>query len=134
MGKFLSYTFGAIVGGIVGGTVVLLTTPKKGEEIRNDLKEKAVSIQQPLKEAANNLNQVKDRVIALKDESVPVLRSAITDIGNLLQDWKEDVQPYLTKIKNNVVQLEAAKDKLANKLTEHSPEKKQGEEETPPSL
>ncbi|BBN99513.1 YtxH domain-containing protein [Sporolactobacillus terrae] len=134
MGKFFSYTIGAVVGGIIGGTVVLLTTPKKGEEIRSDIKDRAASIQQPLKDAANNLTAVKDRVIALKDDSVPVLKSAVTDIGNLLQEWKEDVQPYLTKIKNNVVQLEAAKDKLSNKLTEHSPEKKEGEEQTPPSL
>lgn len=134
MSKFFSYTIGAVVGGIIGGTIVLLTTPKKGEEIRGDIKEKAASIQQPLKDAANSLSQVKDRVVALKDESVPVLKSAVSDIGNLLQEWKEDVQPYLTKIKNNVVQLEAAKEKLSNKLTKESPEKKPGEEETPPSL
>ncbi|GAY77372.1 YtxH domain-containing protein [Sporolactobacillus inulinus] len=134
MGKFFSYTIGAVVGGIIGGTVVLLTTPKRGEEIRSDLKDRAASIQQPLKDAANNLTAVKDRVMALKDDSVPVLKSAVTDIGNLLQEWKEDVQPYLTKIKSNVVQLESAKDKLSNKLTEHSPKKKEGEEQTPPSL
>ncbi|RYL93043.1 hypothetical protein EWI07_08035 [Sporolactobacillus sp. THM7-4] len=134
MGKFLSYTIGAAIGGIVGGTLVLLTTPKKGEEVRNEIKEKAVSIQEPLKDAANNLNAVKDRVLALKDDSMPVLKSTVTDIGNLLKEWKEDVQPYLTRIKNNVVQLEAAKEKLSNKLRAHSPEKKSGEEETPPSL
>nr|WP_290443611.1 YtxH domain-containing protein [Sporolactobacillus kofuensis] len=134
MGKFFSYTIGAVVGGLVGGTIVLLTTPKKGEEFRNDIKDAASTIQQPLKDAANSISMVKDRVIALKDESMPILKSTVSDLGNLLQEWKEDVQPYLTKIKNNVVQLEAAKDKLANKMTEHSPEKKPGEEETPPSL
>lgn len=134
MGKFLSYTIGAIIGGIVGGTVVLLTTPKKGEEFRQDIKDKASSIQQPIKDAANNLSVVKDRVLALKDESVPVLKSTVSDLGSLLKEWKDDIQPYLTKIKNNVVQLEAAKEKLTNKLKADTPEKKPGEEETPPSL
>ncbi|MFX3618172.1 MAG: YtxH domain-containing protein [Sporolactobacillus sp.] len=134
MGKFFSYTFGAIIGGVIGGAAVLLTTPKKGEELRNDLKEKATSFQQPLKEAATNLTSVKDRVLALKEDSVPVLKSTVSDIGNLLKDWKEDIQPYLTRIKNNVVQLEAAKEKLSNKMTEEIPEKKPGEEQTPPSL
>ncbi|MFT8362859.1 MAG: YtxH domain-containing protein [Sporolactobacillus sp.] len=134
MGKFLSYTLGAIIGGVIGGATVLLTTPKKGEDFRNDLKEKATTIQQPLKEAANNLTAVKDRVIALKEDSMPVLKSTVSDIGNLLKDWKEDIQPYLTRIKNNVVQLEAAKEKLSNKMTEQPPEKKPGEEQTPPSL
>ncbi|WP_100488934.1 YtxH domain-containing protein [Sporolactobacillus pectinivorans] len=134
MGKFLSYTIGAIIGGIVGGTVVLLTTPKKGEEFRQDIKDKASSIQQPIKDAANNLSVVKDRVLALKDESVPVLKSTVSDLGSLLKEWKDDIQPYLTKIKNNVVQLEAAKEKLTNKLKTDTPEKKPGEEETPPSL
>ncbi|MFT8870720.1 MAG: YtxH domain-containing protein [Sporolactobacillus sp.] len=132
MGKFLSYTIGAIIGGVIGSTAVLLTTPKRGEEIRNDLKEKAVLIQQPLKEAANNLSAVKDRVVALKDESLPVLKSTVTDIGSLLQDWKEDIQPYLTRIKNNVVQLEAAKEKLSNKLNDEMTES--GDGEVPPSL
>ncbi|WP_353948183.1 YtxH domain-containing protein [Sporolactobacillus sp. Y61] len=134
MGKFLSYTLGAIIGGAVGGTVVLLTTPKNGAEVRNEIKAKASSIQQPLKDAADNLGVVKDRVIALKDDSVPVLKSTVSDLGSLLKEWKEDVQPYLTRIKNNVVQLEAAKEKLTNKLQAHSPEKKPGEEQTPPSL
>jgi gas vesicle protein len=134
LGKFLSYTLGAIIGGAVGGTVVLLTTPKNGAEVRNEIKKKASSIQQPLKDAADNLGVVKDRVIALKDDSVPVLKSTVSDLGSLLKEWKEDVQPYLTRIKNNVVQLEAAKEKLTNKLQAHSPEKKPGEEQTPPSL
>lgn len=134
MGKLLSYTVGAVIGGIVGGTIVLLTTPKNGVEVRQDIKDKASSIQQPLKDAANNLSAVKDRVLALKDESVPVLKSTAADLGSLLKEWKDDVQPYLTRIKNNVVQLEAAKEKLTNKLKAHSPEKKPGEEETPPSL
>jgi gas vesicle protein len=134
MGKFLSYTIGAVIGGAVGGTIVLLTTPKKGEEIRHDIKTKASLVQQPLKDAASNLGEVKDRVIALKDESVPVLKSTVSDLGTLLKEWKEDIQPYLTKIKNNVVQLEAAKEKLTNKLKTDAPEKKTGEEETPPSL
>ncbi|RYM02166.1 hypothetical protein EWH99_11520 [Sporolactobacillus sp. THM7-7] len=134
MGKFLSYTIGAVVGGIIGGTAVLMSTPKKGADVRNEIKEKALSIQEPLKDAANNLATVKDRVLELKDEGVPVLKSTVSDIGHLLKEWKEDVQPYLTKIKNNVVQLEAAKEKLTNKMKAHSPEKKPGEEETPPSL
>ncbi|MDD9149434.1 MULTISPECIES: YtxH domain-containing protein [unclassified Sporolactobacillus] len=134
MGKFISYTIGAAIGGLVGGTVVLLVTPKKGEDVRNDIWQKASSIQQPLKDAASNLNTVKDRVLSLKDESLPVLKSTMSDIGDLLKGWKEDVQPYLTKIKNNVVQLEAAKEKLSNKLKSNAPEKKPGEEETPPSL
>ncbi|TGA99178.1 hypothetical protein E4665_05180 [Sporolactobacillus shoreae] len=134
MGKFLSYTIGAVIGGVVGGTIVLLTAPKKGEEFRQDIKDKAVTIQQPLKDVANNLNAVKDRVLELKDESIPVLKSTVSDLGNLLKDWKDDIQPYLTKIKNNVVQLEAAKEKLTNKLKTEAPEKKTGEEETPPSL
>ncbi|MCI1856868.1 MAG: YtxH domain-containing protein [Sporolactobacillus sp.] len=134
MSKFLSYTIGAAIGGLVGGTLVLLTTPKRGEEIRQDIKSKAASIQQPLKDAADSLGVVKDRVLELKDESVPVLKSTVSDLGNLLKEWKEDVQPYLVKIKNNVVQLEAAKEKLANKLNEQPPEKKEGEEKTPPSI
>lgn len=134
MGKFLSYTIGAAIGGIVGGTIVLLTTPKKGEDVRNDILEKASSIQQPLKDIASNLGAVKERVMSLRDESLPVLKSTASDIGDLLKEWREDVQPYLTKIRNNVVQLEAAKEKLSNKLKTNAPEKKPGEEETPPSL
>jgi gas vesicle protein len=40
MSKLLNYTKGFIAGGILGGAIALLTAPKKGSELRSDIKQK----------------------------------------------------------------------------------------------
>lgn len=43
MKKFIS---GALIGAAVAGTVVALTTPKKGSELRADIKKEAVKVKE----------------------------------------------------------------------------------------
>ncbi|WKB36702.1 hypothetical protein QS257_06865 [Terrilactibacillus sp. S3-3] len=133
MGKLKLYTIGATVGGIIGGTIVLLSTPKKGADLRKSIKQTAAAIKTPLKEVANNLGDVKNRVSSLKKDSIPVIKSTVTDIGGLVNSWKADIQPHLTKLKGNIVQLEAAKEKLKAKL-KNDPSKSAGDDQAPPSL
>ena len=40
MSKILNYTKGFIAGGLLGSAVALLTAPKKGSELRSDIKQK----------------------------------------------------------------------------------------------
>lgn len=133
MGKLKLYTIGAAVGSVIAGTIVLLNTPKKGADLRKSIRQTAAAIKNPLKEAAGNLGDVKNRVSSLKKDSVPVIKSTVADIGELVSAWKADIQPHLTKIKGNIIQLEAAKDKLKAKL-KNDPAKSANEDTTPPSL
>ena len=52
MRKAMAFTFGAVMGGIIGALVVLLLAPTSGEEFRSSFQEQFKNIQIEIKEAA----------------------------------------------------------------------------------
>ena len=52
MNRFLSFLVGAVMGGLVGGTVALLLAPSSGEELRAQMRERAINLQEEVKRAA----------------------------------------------------------------------------------
>lgn len=52
MKKAMSFVFGAVMGGILGGLTALLLAPYSGEELRSVIHKKVDSIQIEIKEAA----------------------------------------------------------------------------------
>ena len=52
MRKAMAFTFGAVMGGIIGALVALLLAPKSGEEVRSSFQEQIKNIQIEIKEAA----------------------------------------------------------------------------------
>ena len=51
MKKALAFTFGAVLGGILGGLTALLLAPTSGEELRSSIHEQVDQIQIEIKEA-----------------------------------------------------------------------------------
>jgi len=54
MRKAIAFTFGAILGGILGGLAALLLTPYSGKELRSTIQQQVDDIQIEIKEAAQN--------------------------------------------------------------------------------
>jgi len=52
MRKALAFTFGAVLGGILGGLTALLLAPGSGEELRSSIHKQVDQIQVEIKEAA----------------------------------------------------------------------------------
>jgi len=52
MRKALAFTFGAILGGVIGGLTALLLAPYSGEEFRSSIQKQIDSFQAEIKEAA----------------------------------------------------------------------------------
>jgi len=52
MRKAFAFTFGAILGGVIGGLTALLLAPYSGEEFRSSIQEQVNSFQAEIKEAA----------------------------------------------------------------------------------
>jgi gas vesicle protein len=52
MKRFFNFVFGAVLGGMVGGTVALLFAPMKGEVLRQKLNEYIVEVKGEVTEAA----------------------------------------------------------------------------------
>lgn len=52
MRKAMSFMFGAVLGGIIGGLTALLLAPYSGEELQTVIKKEVEKIQVEIKEAA----------------------------------------------------------------------------------
>ena len=52
MRKFLSFLVGAILGGLVGATAAILLAPASGNDLRSQLRDRALKIQDEVKAAA----------------------------------------------------------------------------------
>jgi len=52
MRKAFAFTFGAILGGVIGGLTSLLLAPYSGEEFRSSIQKQVDSFQAEIKEAA----------------------------------------------------------------------------------
>jgi gas vesicle protein len=52
MRKAMAFTFGAIMGGVIGALVALLMAPSSGEELQASIKKQVEDIQLEIKEAA----------------------------------------------------------------------------------
>jgi len=52
MRKAFAFTFGAILGGVIGGLTALLLAPYSGEEFRSSIQKQVDSFQAEIKEAA----------------------------------------------------------------------------------
>lgn len=53
MKKFLSFFAGTIMGALVGATLALLLTPDSGETLREQIRERFLSLQDELVQVAN---------------------------------------------------------------------------------
>jgi len=67
MRKAMAFTFGAVLGGILGGLTAILLAPSSGQELRSTIQKQVDQIQVEIKEAANKkraeLEQQLDEMI-----------------------------------------------------------------------
>ena len=54
MSRFVNFIFGAMLGGLVGTTLAFLFTPVSGENLRRQIRETAIDIQEEVRHAAND--------------------------------------------------------------------------------
>ncbi len=52
MSRFLSFLVGIILGALVGGTIAILLAPVSGEELRLQMRDRAVTMRDEVKQAA----------------------------------------------------------------------------------
>ncbi|OZM58152.1 hypothetical protein CIB95_00820 [Lottiidibacillus patelloidae] len=105
MGKGKSLFVGFLVGSVVAAATTLLTTPKSGNEMRKELIDKI-----------NYLKKEGKNISSLSKESVDTLKEVATDVMNVIDNWKEDIEPHKQKILDEIKDIQRAIDAMENKV------------------
>jgi len=71
MKKFMSFTIGAVIGGLVGATLSLLFAPESGAELRTQIRERAEAFTSEVRQAVNTKRiELQDRLESLRAPKV----------------------------------------------------------------
>lgn len=87
-----SFTFGLIIGGLVGAAAALLLAPKKGSETRSDLLERSVAMRSRAEELA-----ARARTQA-QDSAAVGVATARERIGPAYEGMRERVSPVVEQV------------------------------------
>jgi gas vesicle protein len=67
MRKMFGFLIGTFVGGLVGATIALLLAPESGEQLRSELRQRAVSFTAEVKNAASTRQiELRERLETLR--------------------------------------------------------------------
>jgi gas vesicle protein len=73
MRRFFSFLIGVISGALVGATTVLLLAPESGEELRSQIRERAESLVEEVRLAAENeRKRLEAQLESMKRGEIPV--------------------------------------------------------------
>lgn len=101
---------GLLTGGAIGAIVVLLTTPKSGKEIRNDIKLKS---EEYLEDAERYYNDTKEKANDLIAEGKRKYLKIVNDIKSKPEDFLKDAERvYSDALSKTKDVISSGKDKL----------------------
>jgi gas vesicle protein len=67
MNRYLSFLVGIMIGGLVGATFAVLFAPESGEELRGQIRQRAITLQEDVKTAAATRRaELEQQLAALK--------------------------------------------------------------------
>jgi gas vesicle protein len=67
MNRYLSFLVGGMIGGLVGATFAILFAPASGEELRGQIRQRAITLQEEVKTAAAQRRaELEEQLAALK--------------------------------------------------------------------
>ncbi|WP_456276026.1 YtxH domain-containing protein [Bacillus sp. AK128] len=110
--KTNTFLVGVIVGSIVGGISMLLSTPKSGSQLRASIKENS----QDLSEKLYNLKIEAKDFLQLLEQSTKdgkeVVKEFTEDVQNTIVSWKKDIAPHQVNIHNEIKEIEETLNQL----------------------
>jgi len=67
MNRFVGFIVGALLGGLVGATLALLLAPSSGEELRFQIRDRAITLQDDVKKAATDRRaELEEQLAAMR--------------------------------------------------------------------
>ncbi|MBM7659925.1 gas vesicle protein [Bacillus mesophilus] len=111
-----TFFLGVVVGGIIGGVTMLLSTPKSGIQLRASIKENS----QDLSEKLNNLKLETKGFLQLIEQSTKdgkeVVKEFTEDVQSTIASWKKEIAPHQINIHNEIKEIEETLSQLESAL------------------
>jgi gas vesicle protein len=111
-----SLALGIIVGGVVGATATLLSTPTSGRELRMKVKNQSLEWKEVLENIKIDGLRLKNQIAATSKEGVSLIKDLTQDMKNSIVEWKESVEPHQKNIHQYLEQIESSIKDLEEKI------------------
>jgi len=120
MTKGKSLLLGAFVGGAVGATITLLSTPYSGKELRKNIKQQGIEWKTALEKLKTNSLRLKEQISQTSKEGAILMKELTQDMKSSMIQWKNTVEPHRDNIHEYLEQIESSLKDLEEKVQKQS--------------
>jgi gas vesicle protein len=97
---------GALIGGVVGAAAALLLAPKTGRELRGNIRDRYVDVQdrtkQILTDVGSKTQEVAKQVGQQAFDIMDKTRTVVSAAKDEVQTWKDDNKAEPSKVENKI--------------------------------
>lgn len=101
-----SLLLGLLAGGVVSAAATLLSTPKSGRELRQDVKLRGEEIVQSLDKIKDEGRLLTEQIANTSKEGTALIKELSIDVKNSLESWKNTIEPHQKNIQSYLAQIE----------------------------
>lgn len=111
MSDMKSIAAGLFTGMIAAGSAALLTTPKSGKAVRDNMRDKSNELQQGFKQFKDDCVEVKNQLVQTK-ASIPVAKETAKEIKEEIDHWKNDIEPNMRTLQSSMSEAQNTVEQL----------------------
>ncbi|MCC3355423.1 YtxH domain-containing protein [Bacillus sp. REN16] len=109
--------YGVLIGSIIGGVSVLLSTPSSGKEFRNNLKNNQKHIKDSLSQVIYEGKSLTDQVSKSTKQAVTTITEVSGELKHSFNHWKKEIEDNQKNIQKELSEIESALENLEKTLT-----------------
>ncbi|MCT2535568.1 YtxH domain-containing protein [Aquibacillus koreensis] len=110
-----SLLLGFLVGGAVGATATLFSTPKSGKQLRTDLKVKSEELAGLVDKMKDEGKLLTEQIANTSKEGAALIKELSADVKTSLESWRNTIEPHQKNIQKHLAQIEESLKELEEK-------------------
>lgn len=107
-----SLLYGVLIGSVIGGVSILLSTPTSGREFRRSLKKNQSQITNSLTQVVYEGKALTEQISKSASHAVSTISEVSSDIKDSINHWKKEIEGNQKNIQKELLEIESALEKL----------------------
>ncbi|MEH7222682.1 YtxH domain-containing protein [Bacillus sp. JJ1566] len=112
-----SLFYGLLIGSVIGGVSVLLSTPASGKEFRRTLKNNQKHIVETWSQVVSEGKSLTEQVSKSTKQAVNAITEVSGEFTNSLNHWKKEIEGNQKNIQKELSEIESSLEKLEKAVT-----------------